>query len=349
MKYTYSVFIGRFQPFHDGHLRVVEDALKQSEYLIIVLGSCNQPRNTRNPLTYQERIDLIQASLPDEIYHRVRFAGVSDHMYNDTKWITEVQSSVWNAIHNHSGFVASPYKIALAGMSKDATSYYLKRFPNWSSIAVEPVLSAEQTYSSTDIREQMYRSIRTGTMLSCDYMNKRAVQKLNSLMDKNIEEFMDLNKDFEYELHYESQWGKGPHLTVDAVVVQSGFICLIQRGGEYGHLKWALPGGFIEQNETLENAMIRELREETRIKVPEPVLRGSIVQSKIFDNPHRSLRGRIITQAFHIQLKYMNELPKVKGSDDAMNARWFPISEVSSMRDHLFEDHWWIIEDMLKI
>jgi bifunctional NMN adenylyltransferase/nudix hydrolase len=76
------------------------------------------------------------------------------------------------------------------------------------------------------------------------------------------------------------------------------------------------------------------------IKVPAPVLRGSIVRSKVFDAVDRSPRGRIITHAFYIQLPD-GELPKVKGSDDAEKARWVPIAEVRS--EECFEDHFEII------
>jgi bifunctional NMN adenylyltransferase/nudix hydrolase len=88
----------------------------------------------------------------------------------------------------------------------------------------------------------------------------------------------------------------------------------------------------------MEDAALRELREETGIKVPEKVLRGSIVGSRVFDAIDRSQRGRTITHAFHIVLddgEY--NLPKVKGSDDAAQAQWIPISKLNS--EEIFEDH----------
>ena len=86
--------------------------------------------------------------------------------------------------------------------------------------------------------------------------------------------------------------------------------------------------------------MIRELREETGIKVPAPVLRGSIQGNRVFDAIDRSARGRTITHAFKIVLPD-GELPKVKGSDDAEKARWVPIAEVDSAE--CFEDHYDIV------
>lgn len=47
--FDFTVFIGRFQPFHAGHLKVVQEGLKQADKLILLIGSAWQPRNTRNP------------------------------------------------------------------------------------------------------------------------------------------------------------------------------------------------------------------------------------------------------------------------------------------------------------
>ena len=146
---------------------------------------------------------------------------------------------------------------------------------------------------------------------------------------------------------YRAKWGKGPFLTADSLVECGGHILVVERGGTFGRGMLALPGGFIELDETFQDAAIRELREETRLKVPEPVLRGSIQQTRVFDNPHRSDRGRIVTQCFHIDLKNELTLPIVKGSDDAAKAFWLPVSEINE--NSFFEDHAFIIRKLLGI
>lgn len=349
MKYDFTVFIGRFQPFHLGHLAVLKEALLQSEKLIIVLGSCVRARSTRNPLTPDERKEIIVSSLTDDELERIIFTMVEDYMYNDDRWVAAVQSAVFNAVH--SSWKSGPTKIALVGMYKDETSYYINKFPTWDNISVQPMRSREQTYSATEIREQLFDMMHNNSDNTefAKIMHPNSKAALENIISKNKKDFHRIASDFYYEKIYSKKYGVGPFMTVDAVVVQSGFVCLIRRGQEYGYNTWAIPGGFVNTNEKLEDAMIRELFEETKIKVPEKVLRGSIKERKIYDDPNRSLRARIITQAYYIRLDDVNKLPKVKGSDDAAEARWFPISQLYSIRDQLFEDHWWILQDLLNL
>jgi bifunctional NMN adenylyltransferase/nudix hydrolase len=159
---------------------------------------------------------------------------------------------------------------------------------------------------------------------------------------KNTPEYEQIIREREFVANYKKQYASLPYppifSTADSVVICSGHVLMIKRRAEPGRGLWALPGGYVNANtdKSVEDAAIRELREETMIRVPAPVLRGNIVRSKVFDAVDRSPRGRIITHAFYIQLPD-GELPKVKGSDDAEKARWVPIAEVKS--EECFEDH----------
>lgn len=76
-----------------------------------------------------------------------------------------------------------------------------------------------------------------------------------------------------------------------------------------------------------------------------PVLNGNIQSQTVFDDPHRSKRGRTITHAFFIHLPAETALPKVKGSDDAKKAFWVPLAELNPV--HMYEDHYFIIQRMV--
>jgi len=125
-------------------------------------------------------------------------------------------------------------------------------------------------------------------------------------------------------------------LTVDALVfTQKGnekFVLLIQRGKEPFKNKWALPGGFVDMDETLGQACIRELEEETGLTVQK------MEQFKAYDAIDRDPRHRTISIVFSVEL---DEQKQVKGGDDASRADWFPLSNLPE----LAFDHHQIIND----
>ena len=143
---------------------------------------------------------------------------------------------------------------------------------------------------------------------------------------------------------YSMSWGLAPFpslfVTTDAVVTWKGHVLLIKRKAHPGKGQWALPGGFLEHNITIRRNIIKELREETRIALPNAMLDKCIVATDVFDDPRRSLRGRIITHAGHVVLdNAITELPEVRGDDDAEQARWFTYAEILDCMDQLFDDH----------
>lgn len=119
-------------------------------------------------------------------------------------------------------------------------------------------------------------------------------------------------------------------LTVDSIVyvIENGstYILLIQRGREPFKNIWALPGGFIEMDETLETACKRELAEETGLQVE------NMSQFKTYDAINRDPRHRTISVVF---LAKLTEKQKVTSGDDAARAEWFPISDLPELAfDH---------------
>jgi bifunctional NMN adenylyltransferase/nudix hydrolase len=336
-KYKLAVFIGRFQPLHDGHLTVIKKALEEAEQLLVIVGSCYGPRTLRNPFTYDERKDLIVSAVPPDVikYNHLLIRPAVDSLYNDEKWVEQIQEIVYNV---------APFfdnnEIALVGYEKDHTSFYLKLFPQWGSISVEQ----EVMHSSTEIREMFYRSQIDHTQIPT--VTSRF---LSEFFDTT--EYVRLVLEYKFVQDYRRAWEFAPYpptfVTTDAVVVQSGHILLVKRRALPGKGLWALPGGFLNVEEKIIDGMIRELKEETKIKVPEAVLRGSIRHVKCFDDPHRSPRGRIITHAGLIHLKPDVQLPKVRGSDDAAVASWIPLANVR--RSDMFSDHYSIIENMTAV
>ena len=334
-KYDTLVLIGRFQPIHNAHLEIIKRATALCEQLVIITGSAAQPRTYKNPFTSAERERMIKAAAGG-LSMLISVEENPDTIYNDQAWAVRVQALV--AKHTKPGD-----KVGVIGHKKDDSSFYLDMFPQWGFENVELIefLSAvniRDLFFKRDVNMSFIKGVVPQTTF--DFLTKF----------KDTPEYEQIIREREFVINYKKQYASLPYppifSTADAVVIQSGHILLIKRRAEPGKGLWALPGGYVNANtdKSVEDAAIRELREETLIKVPAPVLRGSIRRSKVFDAIDRSPRGRIITHAFHIELPD-GDLPKVKGSDDAEKARWVPIAEVRS--EECFEDHYEIIQHFL--
>jgi bifunctional NMN adenylyltransferase/nudix hydrolase len=339
------VFIGRFQPFHNEHKRILDIALQKSKNVLILVGSAGKARTIRNPFTFQERKDMIEGAFGGYQQHII-INPLYDKTYNDTAWVKQVQDVVHdtvldiinggqNAFRIHG---VNDAKVGLIGASKDNTSYYLKMFPQFRSVNVD----IQADVHATAIREDY---LDTGRI--SDACPKSVFDFLMNF--RKMDAYEQLARELNFVHEYKKQWEAAPypvkHSTVDVVVEQSGHVLLVKRRSEPGKGLWALPGGHLNEYEKQLDGAIRELREETKIKVPEAVLRGSIHNQHTFDDPYRSTLGRVITQAYHIKLADDTTLPKVKGSDDAEKARWVPISELHE--EDFFDDHYFIIQYFL--
>lgn len=333
-KYDTLVYIGRFQPIHVAHVETIRRATELAKQVVIIVGSAHQPRTYKNPFTSQERQCMLVDSLRGigDKDTSIRIEHNIDTIYNDQAWAIRVQ----NLVQKHT---LGMTKIGVIGHDKDETTFYLKMFPQWGRENVELI----EPLDATSIRDLYFRRDANLKFLDRVVPAKVLTFLENFMHTKDYEQII---REREFIATYKKQFESLPYppvfVTTDAVVIQSGHVLMIRRRSEPGRGLWALPGGFLNANtdKSVVDAMLRELREETGIKVPAPVLMGSIKNSKVFDAIGRSARGRTITHAFKIVLPD-GELPKVKGSDDADKACWVPIAEVKS--EECFEDHWEII------
>jgi bifunctional NMN adenylyltransferase/nudix hydrolase len=326
-KYHTLVFILRGQPFHNAHLEIIKRATALCEQLVIIVGSARQPRTYKNPFNFDERRTMIFEATRG-LDMQIAIEANTDSIYNDAAWAVRIQAIV-------AKYSTGKSKVGVIGHKKDESSFYLSMFPQWGYEDVEEI----EPLSAVDIRDLYFK----WTFNSNFIKNVVPETTYDFLMEfRKTEEFAQVVREREFVTEHNKQYAglKYPPIfsTADAVVIQSGHVLMIRRRAEPGRGLWALPGGYVNANtdKSVEDAAIRELREETMIKVPAPVLRGSIVDSRVFDAIDRSPRGRIITHAFKIVLPD-GELPKVKGSDDAEKAKWVPIAEVKS--EECFEDH----------
>jgi bifunctional NMN adenylyltransferase/nudix hydrolase len=315
---------------------VINEALAQSERLLILIGSANQPRTPKNPWTYDERVAMIKGALPPSVRDRVTFEPLRDRPYNEEQWLESVQ----RLIHRHRN---GAKKVSLVGYTKDESSYYLKKFPQFAPHVEAPV---KETINATDLRVAYFkRKFMTAAPL---YLPSNVIDMLNDF--EKTEAYQYILDEQKFLDQHAAKWAFAPYEptfnTGDSVVVQSGHILLIQRDNAPGAGLWALPGGYLDPSDrTYLDAAIRELIEEARIDLLEAILRRSVTEQKIFMNPGRSLRGRIITEAALIHLEqHGTGLPKVRPASDARKAKWFTFAQFRQMESVMFEDHFHIGE-----
>ena len=335
MTYDIAVLIGRFQPFHLGHLHLVEEALRRAKRLLILLGSHRCAPDICNPWSSEERQEMIDAVLSAEQRQRVSFVPLRDHLYSDNLWLAEVQQKVLD--HSEEGD-----RILLVGHHGDRSNPYLDLFPQWDleELAVPVAITAatiRQAYFSAAGPEEWGADLPAGVHFFLEAY-------------RDTERYRWLQEEAAHLRRYRELWAVAPYpptfVTTDAVVVQAGHVLVVRRRVRPGLGLIALPGGYLGQEETVVEGMLRELREETGLKVPKPVLEGSIAASRVFDAPGRSLRGRVLTHAFLLQLK-PGPLPAVRGGDDAEKAFWMPLADIYAHEEKFFEDHVQIIQSFI--
>ena len=342
-KYDAVIFIGRFHPLHNAHVEMLQRASELGRKLIVIMGSSKQPRTFKNPWSDTERGSLIKSALNDIQNQDSNFEYVietnHDTIYNNQSWAVRIQNIV-------SKYTEAGNKVALIGHKKDETSFYLDMFPQWDTIDQDLI----EQLNATDIRNLYFKDDANLKYLKF-VVPKVTYDFLEQFKETN--EYQEIIKERAFINAYKQQYSSLPYapifVTTDAVVVQSGHILLVKRRAYPGKGLWALPGGFVnaETDRSIQDAMLRELREETGIKVPAPVLAGNIQSAKVFDAIGRSSRGRTITHAYHIQLPDHGALPKVKGADDAEKAVWVPIGSLQP--EEFFEDHYEIINHFVGV
>lgn len=140
-----------------------------------------------------------------------------------------------------------------------------------------------------------------------------------------------------YDEKYCEEWGEGPHLAVDVMLVNDkGEIALVKRKDS----SWALPGGFVDVGETLIRASLRELREETGVVLP----RGTEpVYMAFSDDPRRDKRAHIVSVAHMFEVE---GVPELKLSEEHLDIRWYRMEKLKDLK--LYADHHQIILGLTK-
>lgn len=345
---TIGVFIGRFQIFHNAHMQTVQRMLTECDQVLILIGSANSSSTILNPFSYEQRLEMIRSCF--EKNNKLSFGSLNDFRYVNSDWIKQVHDAV-----NATNEIYGPFtSVKLYGHKKDLTSEYLDWFPEF--IRVETGVNPNQKDASY-IRDSIFNNGFLDVLCQRHIPVGTANFLAEWIASKNS--FKELKAWFDYEKQYraDTRFVGVPYdpifVTVDPIVVCMNHIALVTRGSVDGQGLLALPGGFLNANEPIEVALLRELKEETCIDVPPAILKNSLKEMKVFDEPRRSTRGRTITHAGLIVLREKT-LPKLKVNTDpgfageCKKVEWISLSELADPKSasRFFEDHWHIINYM---
>lgn len=326
---TTAVIIGSFQPFHLGHVSLVQEALKECDRVSII--AFDEKVSIHSLWSPVELWNMITLSLTDNI-DRIDVSFIDNLKYDDSTFyinlINEIKKTK-NPVLWTKDYSDTEHNLVLR------TKLPIEKYEDLST----------KDFKSSDIRNLF---ISSDHQLIEDKVHPEVFNYLLKLREEKASKFIDLYNDFQFAESYKNTSSKYDpiYMTADAVVTQyDGKVLLVTRGKNPGMNKLALPGGFLDKNERLENAAIRELIEETKINIEFHELKNKIVANKVFDDPKRSLRGRVITNAFHFDLSSYGSSIKVEGADDAKKADWYDIRYLNG--SIMFEDHYEILMSFL--
>jgi len=131
-----ALFVGRFQPFHLGHLKVIKEILRENEKVIIAIGSSQENGTEDNPFSFKERENMIREVLVSEGIRNFEIIGIPDVM-NDIRWVAEIRKMArFDRVYARNPWTARCFR--KAGVP-----------------VLEHGLYEKEKYSATEIRKRM--------------------------------------------------------------------------------------------------------------------------------------------------------------------------------------------------
>lgn len=366
-----AVVVGRFQPVHKGHMRdVLVPAYDGADHVLILLGSSNRAPSPKNPFSPDTRAQLVAEAYQStgrpvkEIggLPKVQFRPLFDFSHNLNMWLEEVQHHVGKYQTALEEAYEEEVEVTLYGTKKDGTSFYVDLFPQWNLELGKP--NQVDIYSATNVRRSLYLGNDNFRDLVPDNVAGMLIGWRDD-SDADPEEMGTFqwcsreNAFYDsYGVPYREFARKVGHgyigNTVDGIVFNRGRVLLVKRGRNPGKGLWAIPGGYVNDDETFFSACLREVREETKFKLS----RGWLKAERLYDNPGRSLKGRVVTYGYGFSvpaqvdddpITHSQRILGIEGGSDAKLAKWVPMSDLRQKEEFIrgmFEDHWDIVTDM---
>lgn len=338
---------GTFDPItkaHEAIIRKIKKEMRESDKLIIGIVQ-NDEKNYN--VSVNDRLNMVKKSLDahEIVIQDKRTYAYLDAHYRDEKITICMGEDEWYALCSGKwvnwDLLLKRYEFLVFNRENKNDEIMLPAGINPNVT----FLSAEDTdgISSTAVREILFKNPECHYSDVRDYITHVVFRyiKDNELYFQNGNDYNEKEKEFlkEYAVKKEkNHWGE-PSVTTDTVAYNGDKILLIRRGNYPYKNFWALPGGFFEKtDEDLNFGAQRELKEETGIDIDPKYFRQIKTYGHNFDP-----RMKIVDVAFSVRVS-KKDMDKIKGLDDACDARWFQIDELPKLGFH----HEQIINDFLK-
>ncbi len=313
-EFQQGVVSGRFAPPTHTDMTELGDVFRRCAHVHIVVTDADRAPSTRMPWSAETREAMVRAAL-GPLADRAVFCHVRDHLYRPDLADTTACDAVAAQMPDDGGGL----------LGADALKH-----------------PAPETKETETLRAAF---LREGADAVAGQVPDAVLDILRPYAD--TPDYARLHEEQIYIDDYKKSWAAAPYppifVTCDTLIQHGRHLLLIKRGGQPGKGQWALPGGFVEPDESLIQSAVREVAEETRLDLGAAHIADHLVARQVFDYPKRSARGRTITHAFHFRFPE-GPLPSIEAADDAAGAHWVAIDDLEGLRDQFFEDHSDIIE-----
>lgn len=360
-----AVHIARQQIFTKGHEYGLRHCIDNYDLTVVLVGSAFKAPDIDDPFTFQNRAAILDVWFGEQGNPQHAILPLKDQPYNDSKWMQSVQELVAQAVQDKFGIRHNEVDISIVGADRDASTWYLKAFPQW-KLDLIPPHPDYMGLSATQMRKRLFEGLDHRDWPEIPLITKSFLD-----MWRSTDVYRTLVEEYDFIRHYRAQW-RGPHepafKTVDATVIQSGHVLVVERALLPGKGLIAEPGGFVKPHQRLEDAVIDELMGETgllltegknAVEITQRMLKGAIQAIREFDHPKHDLRGRFFTTNFLFRLDDTKPLPKVNGQFipldepgggkivETKRAFWMPISDARRDSHIWYGKHHGMLDTML--
>ena len=328
-KHEQGCVLGRFQFFHKGHEQLIVEAAKLCEKLTVFIGSSQEFGTVKNPLTYEQRRDVIQLCFTESGIDNARICEAPDILHDDEFWEECLAENYTFATHS------APIPMYCFDRGNDIKD---RPFINDYFEVYKLENANDDTISSTELREVYYLNKvypqRLLNLSACiytldlyyKYMPEYSLMYIDSL------DLSDSVKEFSAFVDEKLEWSDAEEAApfplpafdcVDVIVIDppEQKVLSIIRSQYPGKGKRALPGGFVDKGESWEKSAARELEEETGLTCSTSDLefgaaisageRGGNRNTFVFYVDIRNCSGKLVPQVGEVEKIEWVDLPAI--------------------------------------